>query len=143
MEKKYIIGGLAVVGTLALIAYLKPKTKLNSDGFFNASGIKDNEPNSNLGTTVLQPPTVNNPTSMSAQVIPMPFIKRGYFGAQAGYNYDYNIYNCILTPNNGFQYYKTRLIPTPKQLNPAFTAEQMSSIINQQEFFNARNSNNC
>jgi hypothetical protein len=38
MEKKYIIGGLAIVGAIALIAYLKPKNKLNSDGFYNASG---------------------------------------------------------------------------------------------------------
>jgi len=39
MEKKYIIGGLAIVGAIALFAYLKPKTaKRNSDGFFGASG---------------------------------------------------------------------------------------------------------
>ena len=47
MEKKYIIGGLAIVGALALIAYLKPKSKLNSDGFFNAvgGGAQDTKPN--------------------------------------------------------------------------------------------------
>ncbi len=38
MEKKYIIGGLAIVGAIALIAYLKPKPKKNSEGFFSASG---------------------------------------------------------------------------------------------------------
>jgi hypothetical protein len=38
MEKKYIIGGLAIVGAIALFAYLKPKKRLNSDGFYNASG---------------------------------------------------------------------------------------------------------
>ena len=39
MEKKYIIGGLAIVGAIALFAYLKPKTaKRNSDGFFGANG---------------------------------------------------------------------------------------------------------
>jgi hypothetical protein len=38
MEKKYIIGGLAIVGAIALFAYLKPKNKLNSDGFYGASG---------------------------------------------------------------------------------------------------------
>jgi hypothetical protein len=39
MEKKYIIGGLAIVGAIALIAYLKPKTaKRNSEGFFGANG---------------------------------------------------------------------------------------------------------
>jgi len=38
MEKKYIIGGLAIVGAIALFAYLKPKKKLNSDGFYGADG---------------------------------------------------------------------------------------------------------
>jgi hypothetical protein len=39
MEKKYIIGGLAIVGAVALFAYLKPKmAKKNSEGFFNATG---------------------------------------------------------------------------------------------------------
>lgn len=39
MEKKYIVGGLAIVGAIALFAYLKPKTaKRNSDGFFGADG---------------------------------------------------------------------------------------------------------
>ena len=49
MKKEYIIGGLAIVGGLALVAYLlKPKSpKLNSDGFFNAvgSGATDTKPN--------------------------------------------------------------------------------------------------
>lgn len=38
MEKKYIIGGLAIVGALALFAYLKPKPRRNSEGFFGANG---------------------------------------------------------------------------------------------------------
>jgi hypothetical protein len=39
MEKKYIIGGLAIVGAIALFAYLKPTSaKRNSDGFFGANG---------------------------------------------------------------------------------------------------------
>ena len=39
MEKKYIIGGLAIVGAIALFAYLKPTTpKKNSEGFFGANG---------------------------------------------------------------------------------------------------------
>ena len=39
MEKKYIIGGLAIVGAIALFAYLKPKTaSRNSEGFFGANG---------------------------------------------------------------------------------------------------------
>lgn len=39
MKKQYIVGGLAIVGAIALFTYLKPKTaKRNSDGFFGANG---------------------------------------------------------------------------------------------------------
>jgi hypothetical protein len=38
MKKEYIVGGLAIVGAIALFAYLKPKKKLNSDGFYGANG---------------------------------------------------------------------------------------------------------
>jgi hypothetical protein len=38
MKKEYVIGGLAIVGAIALFAYLKPKTKTNSDGFYGFSG---------------------------------------------------------------------------------------------------------
>jgi hypothetical protein len=37
MKNKYIIGGLVVLGGLALWAWYK-KPKKNSDGFFNAGG---------------------------------------------------------------------------------------------------------
>lgn len=37
-NKKILIGGLAIVGALALFAYLKPKRKKNSEGFYNAQG---------------------------------------------------------------------------------------------------------
>ena len=43
MDKKLIVGGLAVVGALALFAYLKPKSKLNSEGFFGANGRTTNK----------------------------------------------------------------------------------------------------
>ena len=39
MDKKLIVGGLAVVGAIALFMYLKPKR--NSDGFFSADGRGD------------------------------------------------------------------------------------------------------
>jgi hypothetical protein len=40
MKKEYIIGGLALVGGIALVAYLlKPKApRRNSEGFFSAEG---------------------------------------------------------------------------------------------------------
>lgn len=37
-DKKIIVGGLAVIGVIALISYFK-KPKRNSDGFFNAVGV--------------------------------------------------------------------------------------------------------
>jgi len=41
MKKEYIVGGLAIVGAIALFAYLKPTTtKRNSEGFFGANGRK-------------------------------------------------------------------------------------------------------
>jgi hypothetical protein len=39
MNKGYLVGGLAIIGAVALFAYLKPKgARRNSDGFFGASG---------------------------------------------------------------------------------------------------------
>jgi len=38
MNKGYLVGGLAIVGAIALFAYLRPKPRKNSDGFFSASG---------------------------------------------------------------------------------------------------------
>ena len=44
-DKKLLVGGLAVIGGVALVAYLlKPKAPTrNSDGFFNAIGTKIGE----------------------------------------------------------------------------------------------------
>jgi hypothetical protein len=39
MKKEYVLGGLAIVGAIALVMYLKPKSATrNSDGFFGANG---------------------------------------------------------------------------------------------------------
>jgi hypothetical protein len=37
MKKEYIIGGLALLGVIGVISYLR-KPKRNSDGFFGATG---------------------------------------------------------------------------------------------------------
>ena len=37
MKKEYLFGGLAIVGAIALVAYLR-KPKRNEDGFFGATG---------------------------------------------------------------------------------------------------------
>jgi len=44
MKKEYIIGGLAIVGGIALVAYLyNPKApRRNSEGFFGANGKMSN-----------------------------------------------------------------------------------------------------
>ena len=39
MKTEYIFGGLALLGVIAIIAYVQ-KPKRNSDGFFNAMGKK-------------------------------------------------------------------------------------------------------
>lgn len=39
MNKKLLVGGLAIVGAVALIAWYK-KPKKNSEGFFSASGTR-------------------------------------------------------------------------------------------------------
>jgi hypothetical protein len=41
MKKGYLIGGLAIVGTIALISLFK-KPKRNSEGFFGANGTGTN-----------------------------------------------------------------------------------------------------
>ena len=37
MKTEYIFGGLAILGVIAIVAYVQ-KPKKNSDGFFNATG---------------------------------------------------------------------------------------------------------
>lgn len=39
MKKEYLVGGLAVLGAIALVTYLR-KPKRNSEGFFGASGSR-------------------------------------------------------------------------------------------------------
>jgi hypothetical protein len=67
-DKKIIIGGLAIVGTIALIAYLKPKAKLNSEGFYGADGMNL----SNFPTNPFESPISPKPIGGSATPIPVP-----------------------------------------------------------------------
>ena len=41
MKKEYIVGGLALLGVIGVISYLR-KPKKNSDGFFGANGRMTN-----------------------------------------------------------------------------------------------------
>ena len=76
MEKKYIIGGLAIVGAIALFAYLKPTTpKKNSEGFFGASGKRSLASKTQLqcrrkdGSYYLQPSGYTNCVYSNEQAI--------------------------------------------------------------------------
>jgi hypothetical protein len=46
MKKEYIVGGLAILGGLSLLAYFKSKPRRNSQGFFNALGSNKADPSS-------------------------------------------------------------------------------------------------
>ena len=58
MKKEYIIGGLSLIGVIALITYFK-KPKRNSEGFFNALG--------------------NNSSSLPIKQIPSSFYREDRF----------------------------------------------------------------
>ena len=65
-DKKFIIGGLAVVGVIALISYFR-KPKRNSEGFFGANGTQD------LGIAPISPISIplgddNIPTTFTRKV---------------------------------------------------------------------------
>jgi hypothetical protein len=86
MEKKYIIGGLAIVGAIALFAYLKPKKKLNSDGFYGANG-KMSFPN--LTTNPFVPSSFTRQDrfcKVCVQYDKKPSPKGGFFYTKSLYN---------------------------------------------------------
>ena len=82
-DKKIIVGGLAVIGAIALIAYLN-KPKKNSEGFFNMSGFN---------------PQTN------------PFIPNS-FTRQDGFCKVCVQYDKKLSPKGGFLYYKSLYNPS-------------------------------
>ena len=69
MKKEYIIGGLALLGVIGVISYLR-KPKRNSEGFFNAKG-----------------------TNASEFDIPSNFIRKG------GFSFGCALYQRVITPN--------------------------------------------
>ena len=64
-DKKMLVGGLAVIGGIALVAFLlKPKApRRNSDGFFNLSGTPITPP-----LTPITPPVQLQPISLINQL---------------------------------------------------------------------------
>ncbi len=65
-DKKFIIGGLAVVGVIALISYFR-KPKRNSEGFFGANGTRSLQ---TAPISEISFPTVKNkiPTTFTRRV---------------------------------------------------------------------------
>ena len=56
MKKGYLVGGLAIVGGIALLALLGKKRGQNSEGFYNARGTGfATQPSLNSTSTVLRP----------------------------------------------------------------------------------------
>ena len=78
MKKEYIIGGLALLGVIGVISYLR-KPKRNSEGFFNALGRENSS-----GTTRL-------PMDFTRKPRPMDYCTR---------------YLQMRKPDGGFQYFK-------------------------------------
>ena len=51
MKKGYLVGGLAIVGAIALFAYIR-KPKMNSEGFFGATGGRGSSGTKSKSTTL-------------------------------------------------------------------------------------------
>ena len=104
-DKKMLVGGLAVIGGIALVAFLlKPKApRRNSEGFFNAGGI--NIPN----FPPLPPPSMYRRQDRFCKLC-VQYVKKP-------------------SPKGGFIYYKTLVTP-PDGLNPevfAITEQEFNS----------------
>ena len=78
MKKEYIIGGLSLIGVIALITYFK-KPKRNSEGFFNVGGMNSPKPPTNLfGFPISpRPPITPKPISTDCN-LPDTFVRRIY-----------------------------------------------------------------
>ena len=98
-DKKFIIGGLAVVGVIALISYFR-KPKRNSDGFFNVSGV-------------------NFPTS--GIFLPDSFSRKDPF-CKVCVQYDKK-----LSPKGGFLYYKKLYNPS-NQISELFSITEQEFV---------------
>jgi len=121
MEKKYIIGGLAIVGAIALFAYLKPKKRLNSDGFYGADG-KMSSPNLTNPFMPIKQEVCNLPNNFVRRVFTKTNgIKKSYCG-----RYDRVL---TLTPTGKSFEYRLRLeIPNAIFVNGGFVNSNGTSI---------------
>ena len=116
-DKKILVGGLAVLGAIALLAYLRPKHKMNSEGFFNANASDTNEKDT------------------SNQTVPLPFIRKIVSSNNIPEYYSFNYVKG--------RYLKTLLIRENFNL-AGFSFSPTFQFINSTEFYNAyHNKCNC
>jgi hypothetical protein len=78
MKKEYIIGGLALLGAIGVVAYLlKPKApRRNSEGFFGASGRMSRIAG---GCRIC----ASSPTSLSGYYAPNGYCRQGDYCRQS------------------------------------------------------------
>jgi hypothetical protein len=110
MKKEYIIGGLALLGVIGVVSYLR-KPKRNSEGFFNIGGVSS---------------TTTNP------FIPSSFTRQDRF-CKVCVQYDK-----IPSPKGGFMYLKKLYNPnqpfseafsiTEQEFNSAFTKNGLCKV---------------
>lgn len=137
-EKKIIVGSLAVIGAIALLAYLlKPKRpKRNSEGFFNANGMSvPNLPTNLFGIPISPKPTTGvpvKPISVGGSCnLPDTFVRQvvtntGVIKTFCG-RYDRVV---AMTPTGkGFEYRLRPEIPSATFVNGGFVNSNGTSII--------------
>jgi len=120
-DKKLLVGGLAVIGGIALVAYLlKPKApRKNSEGFFNAGGriLPIKEP-----ILPIKQEVCNLPNNFVRQVVTNTGVIKTFCG-----RYDRVV---TMTPTGkGFQYRLRPEIPSATFVNGGFVNSNGTNVI--------------
>ena len=139
-DKKIIIGGLAIVGAIALFAYLKPKPKKNSEGFFNVGGAVPILPRINpFGNPVL-PKNLPKGSSNTTEVCNLPDTFVRTVGTNGGKSYCARYDRALtMTPTGkGFVYRRQLNIPDATFINGNFFNRNGTGIVTMAELINSR-----
>jgi hypothetical protein len=123
MKKEYIIGGLALLGVIGVISYLK-KPKRNSEGFFGANGI--NSTKTNIFGNPLSGVPVFPTMPLDTCNLPNTFVRK-VFTDRGMKNYC-GRYDRTLT-NKGFVYRLQLNIPNATFVNGNFINSAGSVIV--------------
>jgi len=119
MKKEYIIGGLALLGVIGVISYLR-KPKRNSEGFYNAVGTKTA---GNIRPFPTKQEVCNLPNNFVRQVVTN---NNGVTKTFCG-RYDRVV---TMTPTGkGFQYRLRPEIPNATFVNGGFVNSNGTSIV--------------